>query len=178
MLPITPKRSNSPRSSSLGLISPDTPHFPSLPPVLYQSPRLPPHQNQKYPERFSNTKSRYLRPNSPIGTSEGADAVLLGACEMVEEAAEEGLEGLEGGLVDQSSELGDNEVYLHQDLQSEDDSTEDDWLEEDSDVEESDDTEADTAINASSNWAKEKLVRILHGDVLIPQQRWGIRTSS
>ena len=77
--------------------------------------------------------------------------MLLGTCEMVEEAAEESLEGLEDGLVDQSSKLGDNEVYLHQDLQSEDNSTEDDWLEEDSDVEESDDTEADTAINASSN---------------------------
>ncbi|MCJ1342519.1 hypothetical protein MMC31_000705 [Peltigera leucophlebia] len=77
---------------------------------------------------------------------------------MVEEVAEEGLEGLEGGLVDQSSELGDNEVYLHQDLQNKDDSTKDDWLEKDLDVEKSNDTEADTAINASSNWAKEKLV--------------------
>ena len=170
ILPTTPKRSNSPQSNNLGLISPNTPHFPSSFPVFsYQSPPLPPHRNQKYPKHFSNTKSSYFWPSLPIGTLEKVDAVLLGACEMVEEEVKKNLESLEDGLVDQSSELGDNEVYLHQNLQSEDDSTKDDWLEEDSDIEEFDNTEADTAINASSNWAKEKLVRIFHGDVVIPQ---------
>lgn len=95
--------------------------------------------------------------------------MLLKACEAIEHEAGE---GLEGGLVDQSSEVGDNEAYLHKNLESEsseDESSEDDWLDEGSECEDSD-TEA-AAVTASSKWAKEKLVRILKGEVLIPQQR-------
>lgn len=49
MLPTTAERRIVTQSSSLGVISPDTPHFPLSPPTfLYRSPRLPPHQYQKY----------------------------------------------------------------------------------------------------------------------------------
>lgn len=72
--------------------------------------------------------------------------MLLKACEAIEHEAGE---GLEGGLVDQSSELEDNGAYLYKNLETDEDSSGDDWLEEDSECEDSD-TEA-TATNASSN---------------------------
>lgn len=68
--------------------------------------------------------------------------MLLKACEAIEHEAGE---GLEGGLVDQSSELEDNEAYLYKNLESDEDSSEDDWLEEDSKCEDSD-TEATGSI--------------------------------
>ncbi len=68
--------------------------------------------------------------------------MLLKACEAIEHEAGE---GLEGGLVDQSSELGNNEAYLYKNLESDEDSSEDDWLEEDFKCEDSD-TEATGSI--------------------------------
>lgn len=49
--------------------------------------------------------------------------MLLKACEVIEHEAGE---GLEGGLVDQSSELEDNEAYLYKNLETDEDSSEDD----------------------------------------------------
>lgn len=145
---------------------------------IYSSPRLPSHQHQNcLNSPLYKTQSGYLRPSLPIGTSEGTDAVLLKACEAIEHEAGE---GLEGGLVNQSSKVGDNKAYLHKILESEssknksskDESSKDDWLDEGSKCKDSD-TEV-VFVTASSNWAKEKLVRILKSEVLIPQQRWGL----
>lgn len=62
--------------------------------------------------------------------------MLLKASQAIEHEAGE---GLDGGLVDQSSEVGDNEAYLHKNLESK--SSEDDWLDEGSECEDYD-TEA------------------------------------
>lgn len=124
--------------------TPRTPHFPSSPPLSRHSeqsswsfrstlprssPRLPaPRSGYVTPIRFH----RKDIPNSPIATSEGADAILLGACEAIETTVEK---GLEGGPVDQSSEIDDNEAFLQENLESEDknESDEEDELDKDLD---------------------------------------------
>lgn len=117
-------------------------------------------------------------PSSPITTSEGADAVLLGACEAIETAVEK---GLEGSSVDQSSEIDDNKAFLQENLKSEDENKSDqkNWLDEDLDNTNNELEEAavrcipQEATNASSNYTKEKLVQILGEEQFIPKQCWG-----
>lgn len=170
-------------SSSLGSLSPKTPNFPSSPPVQYSntqspwSPHLPLHTSRfladsAEPSHKQQYPKHNVRPSSPLATSEGADAILLGACQAVETGVEV---GLEGGLVDQLSEIEDNEAFLQENLESEEESTsdEDDWIEDDSEEERRATLLAGDAANAKSNHAKEKLIRILEGDILIPKQRWG-----
>ena len=124
--------------------TPRTPHFPLSPPVSRHSdqsswsfrsslprssPRLPaPRSGYVTPIHFH----REDIPSSPIATSEGANAVLLGACKAIETAVEK---GLEGGPVHQSFEIDDNKAFLQENLESEDEneSDEEDWLDEDLD---------------------------------------------
>lgn len=64
--------------------------------------------------------------------------------------------GLDGGLVDQSFELENNKTYLYQNMKNVEDSSKDNWFAEDFKSENS--NIKATSSNASSNWAKEKLI--------------------
>lgn len=79
--------------------------------------------------------------------------VLLKAYKAIEYEVSK---GLDSRLVDKSLELENNEVYLYQNLESDENNSEDDWLAKDSKSENS--NTKTTNNHASSNWAKEKLV--------------------
>lgn len=146
LLTTTKKRINT-HSSSLGSIFSDISHFlSSLSLFLYQLPRLPPYHQNYLNSPLSKPQSRYLRPSLLIGTLEGADAMLLKACEAIEYEVRK---GLDSRLVDQSPELEDNEVYLYWNLESDKDNSEDDWIAKDSESENSD--IKTTSSHASSN---------------------------
>lgn len=72
--------------------------------------------------------------------------VLLKACEAIENEVGK---GLNGRLVDQLFELEDNEVYLYQNMESDENISKNNWLVENSESKDSD-TEA-TSRNTSSN---------------------------
>lgn len=127
---------------------------------LYPSTCLPLHQYQNcLNSPLYKTQSGYLWPSLPIDISEKVDAILLKAYEAIEHEAGE---GLKDGLVDQSSEARDNEVYLHKNLESEsskdesskdksseDKSSKDNWLDKGTKYKDSD-TEA-VLVTAFSN---------------------------
>lgn len=70
-------------------------------------------------------------------------------------------------LVDHSFKLENNEAYLNQNIKNAKDNNKDDWLVED--FESKNSRKEVINSNASSNWAKEKLVQILKKEVPIPQ---------
>ena len=90
--------------------------FPSSPPIprfrINQLPRLSQRELPIYssPSRFV-TRRIEPRPNSPIASSEGAEVILLAACQSVEVAEKE---DFEGAPVDPYSEEDDNDAFLNQ----------------------------------------------------------------
>lgn len=114
--------------------------------------------------------------SSPIAISEKTNVILLKACKVIETTVEK---GLESSLVDQSSEIDDNKIFLQENLESEDKNKSDkeDGVDKDLDDTKSEPDKAaircilQDARNASSNYGKEKLVQIFEGEQLIPKQR-------
>lgn len=117
-------------------------------------------------------------PSSPIAFSEGAEAILLVACQSVEAAEKE---GFEGAAVDPYSEEEDNYAFLNQCLSDNESSSkeehsgnEDEW---------DDDNEDDNGQASQASWidsgatvkARNKLIRILKEEALIPQQQWSLQ---
>lgn len=68
--------------------------------------------------------------------------------------------GLNGSLVDQSSELEDNRAYLYKNLETNKNSSKNNWLEEDSEYKDSNIKAMTT--NVLSNQAKKNLIQILY----------------
>ena len=107
--------------------------------------------------------------SAPI-TILGSNIVLLRVCKGIETVIKR---GLEGDLVDQSSEINNNKSFLQKNLEfdNENERDEKDWL--DKDLDDTSNSELDEATlrhipsdvaNASNNYANEQLAQILRGE--------------
>ena len=137
-----------------------------------------------------------VRLTDPIASSEGLDATLLAACNVAEKTGantDSRSETSSSGLSDDLSEWGDTQAFLADNIISENEDSEDehDWEDDLDSLDENNDLEEETAIrrpkqtrqgrhnetwlnSTNTVYAKNKLIRILKGDDLIPKQRWGI----
>lgn len=149
--------------------------------MINQLPRLS--QPKKLPLQTFGLFRRpaTVRASSPIASSEGAEAILLAACQSVETAEKE---GLDGAPVQFSSEEEDNNAFLNK-PSSEDSSSEDQDVDS-SDKDKWDDTESldePDQVSHKASWinsgatvnGKKKLIWIFKEEALIPQQQWSLR---
>ena len=167
--------------------SPGSGFFPSSPPLppFNQSSPLSSEPSLPFPEPACldwrrPQPQRSARQSSPIG-SEGALHLLLAACERAEKEKEAEIGELSE---EENSEQEENETFTHTALSSEGSLSGDSSEEESSSDEEGSwEVDPDSLPARRSSWldtgntpyAKEKLVKILAGEVPIPKQRWSLR---
>ena len=129
---------------------------------------------------MKRSREQPTRPSSPIG-SEGPLNFLLAACQRAEE--EEAAEHEK--ISESNSEIAENEVFIGTIIPSDDSSSErddtdiedeaDDWEDGNTgEQEHNPETGASWIRSGESLRAKNKLIRILEGDALIPKQRWSL----
>lgn len=110
--------------------------FDSSPSMLtFLTPKLPKQRVSSLPSSRPFKRVPNIRSSSPIASSERTDALFLAACQNIENAERE---GLEGAPVDVQSEAEENEAFVNQYSSLElgvemSDDNEDDWGVDDSD---------------------------------------------
>ncbi len=154
---------SSPRTSQL-----------SSPQLPYRAVQQPPSQSQDDP----------ISATFPLDPPDALPAEFLAALnDDIESGSED--ESIQWGD-EQVAEAENNQLFLDQDLDSDDES--DDESDEKSDDESDDESSASSKASEQNQgpvkvdmiatcrtiYAREKLVRILNGEVVVPKQRWGI----
>lgn len=172
----------SPYNSTLASPSSSTDYFSSSPPfrqMPQQEPQLP---YPKYAEHHEDSTGNCPQHKqdilssalSPLVTSEGFDAALLSACNFMEIGQEgEEDEGFEGGSVDMAPEIAANKAFIEEEFLPGEEFSDDD-VSINSDTETPPRCFSSSPDSYTSGYAKEKLIRILSGQVVIPQQHWGL----
>lgn len=167
---------------------------PSSPPVLsmalssggspksghLSTPQLPYRNIEKLSETPGRRLDHWVRPSSPIAPSESLNTDLLAAFDHSDE-------DIDFGQVDDelASEAAANQAFFEENSSSYStfDSDSDDSDSDDSDFnklaqnedESSQYTHSYSAFRScNSSYAREKLIKILKGEVVVPKQRWGI----